>query len=176
MSTQQATSKTDNEAELRAIVGRNADYYLARWRRSKRAGLNLAAFFIAGLWLPYRKMHRETAALFSLLLLQSISSDLVGASGIMRPETPRRLQIAVTIAVAWICATYGNVWYRSHVNRVIGAVRQVEPDESQRLTLLAARGGTSVRSALVWSVAAVVTIGIISSVLRRALGLPEGTN
>jgi hypothetical protein len=173
MSTPKANTKIENEAELRAVIGKNADDYLARWSSSKRSGFNVAAFCMAGLWLPYRKMHRETAALFGFFLLHSISNDLVRASGILRPETPKRLQIVVIIAVAWVCGAFGNVWYRSHVNRVIDAARRVEPDESRRLSLLAARGGTSVRSAILWTIGSVIVTSVISTALQRALGIAE---
>jgi hypothetical protein len=176
MSAAQVTSKTTKDTELRAVIGTNADYYLTRWKGTKRVGFNLAAFGVAGLWLPYRKMHRATAALFGLILLESMSSDLARASGVMRPETPKRLEVAATIAICWICGAFGNRWYRSHVDRVIGVVRRMEPDEAQRLTVLAARGGTSIRSAVLWTFAGILILGVASHITRRVLGLPDGTD
>ncbi|MGC4070191.1 MAG: DUF2628 domain-containing protein [Polyangiaceae bacterium] len=173
MSIRKADAKIKNEAEFRAVVGENADYYLARWKDSRRSGLNLAAFCMAGLWLPYRKMHREAAALFTLFLLESIASDLVRATGILRPETPRRLQIVIIFAVAWVCGAFGNAWYRSHVKRVIDAAKLDEPDETKRLSLLTARGGTSVRAAFLWMLGSVIVTGILSAVLQRTLGVAE---
>jgi hypothetical protein len=47
------------EAEIRAFVGKKADYYLASWSSvlhhgGRRTKFNWAAFFFSGLWIPYR--------------------------------------------------------------------------------------------------------------------------
>jgi hypothetical protein len=172
MSTDHTSPKSETEAELRAAVGTNADYFLAKWKGSKRAGLNLAAFGIPVFWLPYRKMHSATAILFGLLLLESITERLARNSEVMQPETPRRIQVLLTIVTCWVCGAYGSGWYRSHVTRLIASARRREPNTNERLKLLAASGGTSLRVVGLWLLAFVVASIAITYMLERVLVFP----
>jgi hypothetical protein len=171
MSTTESITNLENEPELRAVVGTNVDYYIARWRGSRRPGVNLAALLASGFWLPYRKMHRKTAALSGVYLALTILDTLVIERGILRSDTVLLLLFATTFAIPLTCGALGNVWYRSHVKMVIETVRQAEADESKRLTLLAERGGTSVPSVVVWTIATLLVETIVSLVLGRTLGL-----
>lgn len=175
MSAATKTTQAIKDTELRAAVGPRADYYLARWKRSKREGLNLAAFVIPLFWLPYRKMHRATATLLGLLLLESVAETLVQFSNVMTPETPPRLQVALTIAICWSCGAFGNRWYRSHTERLIAAAESREPNASERLKLLAANGGTSRRLVALWLLAFLIANAAISYILERFLGYPAGS-
>src|SRR5437764_14418267 len=70
------------EPELRAFVGSNASYYLRRWCPTMEGGgagmgFNWAAFFLSGLWLPYRKMYLATAVLFGILVVTTILEEVV---------------------------------------------------------------------------------------------------
>jgi hypothetical protein len=52
------------EEEIRAFVGPNSGYYLNAWQpalsdQGSVSGFNVAAFFLSGLWLGYRKMYKS---------------------------------------------------------------------------------------------------------------------
>lgn len=57
------------ETELRAFVGRRADYYLSAWapRLEGKSDFrfNLAGFFLSVFWMSYRRLYRPVAILFA---------------------------------------------------------------------------------------------------------------
>ena len=61
------------KTKVRTFVGKNADYYLDRWRDTtpKIFGWNLSAFFFSIFWLGYRKMYSDLI-IISLLLLFAV--------------------------------------------------------------------------------------------------------
>ena len=130
------------------MVGKRADHYLKKWQATEHGGFNVAAFLLSGLWLPYRKMYRITAILYSAIIVESLLEELVFVWGLGWPETPRAVERGVSAAVCWLCGGFGNRWYLAHVKRVVADARAEIPDDTARLTMLAARGGTSVWGAL----------------------------
>ena len=137
-----------SEAEVRAVVGPSADFYLRNWQTTERRGFNWTAFLLSGLWLPYRKMYRETAILCSAIIAESVAEELLFVGWLGWPETPRALDRGVTVAICWLCGHFGNAWYLAHVKRVVSAARAEIPDEAPRLMSLARRGGTTVLGAV----------------------------
>src|SRR5690606_28271216 len=79
------------DALYRAVIGRNAEYYLERFRGFDAAGKAGAswhwpAFFITFFWLLYRKMWGAAAAyvvlvLASYLVLPTVGMIVAGAGG-----------------------------------------------------------------------------------------------
>jgi hypothetical protein len=174
MSSEELATVDPTEAEVRAVVGPRADFYLRKWAATERGGFNWAAFFLSGLWLPYRKMYRATIILYGLVLLESIAEELVFVGWLGWQETPRAVERGVTVAVCWTCGALGNRWYRSYVTRAVATARLREPDEPQRLKLLASKGGTSILRSLVWFVAFLVAIVSAMIALELALGSGGG--
>lgn len=158
MSEEHVVADEPTEAEVRAVVGPRADFYLRKWQASEGGGFNWAAFCLSGLWLPYRRMYRATAILYVLIILESIAEDVLFVGWLGWPQTPRSVERGVTAAVCWMCGGFGNGWYLAHVKRVVAAARVQQPDESQRRTLLAVQGGTSLLRAVGWFVLFVVAI------------------
>jgi hypothetical protein len=133
--------------ELRACVGRNADYYLRAWYgvlrgRRQSTGFNWAAFLLSGLWLPYRKMYVATLIFFVAVMAESFL-EVVGEALIEVPP-PAWLDRVVGLVFAGICGAFGNRWYLSHVSRVIAKARGEGLSDRKLRTRLASRGGTSV--------------------------------
>jgi hypothetical protein len=123
----------EDERELRAFVGDEADYYLAAWFKGGRASFNWAAFLFSAPWLFYRKMYRVAA----LFLAIGIALTFV------LPE------LVVTFGLALLCGFYGNWLYYRRARGVVRKVRATEPLEENRVKLLARRGGTSPIAVLV---------------------------
>jgi hypothetical protein len=174
MSSEQLATVTPTEAEVRAVVGRRADFFLRKWEATERGGFNWAAFFLSGLWLPYRKMYRATIILYGLVLLESIAEELVFVGWFRWQGPPRAIEQGVAMAVCWVCGALGNGWYRSHMARAVATARLREPDEPQRLKLLASEGGTSVLLALAWFVAFLIAIEGAMIVVGLALKSGSG--
>ena len=155
------------EREVRAVVGKRADYYLAKWGphlaggegRPAAAGFNWAAFLLTGLWLPYRKMRRTAAIFFGVLLLESlVETGILG--GLSAAELPDGLGFAITVAIAFVCGMLGNRWYLEHVRGIVAEVRSLSLPEEEHLWALERRGGTSVAMAIVFTATAVFVTGV----------------
>ncbi len=147
-----------SEGELRAAVGPRADFYLRKWQATEGGGFNWAAFFMSGLWLPYRKMYRATLALYAFVLLESAGEELIFIGWLGQSETPRFVERGVTAAICWICGALGNRWYLRHVRARIARARTRQSDDQLRLELLRSDGGTSVVRALLCFIAFLVLI------------------
>lgn len=138
-----------DENQLRLLVGRNADYFLAQWwgvlrGRSQRCGFNKAAFFLAAFWLAYRRMYGLTLALWILIAIESVTSDFVFVEVFGHEESPRAYDRLVTLLIALCCGTFGNRWYYGHCRRKLQHVRDLGQDGGEFMDeTLRNSGGTS---------------------------------
>ena len=151
------------EQEVRVVVGKRADYYLAKWGPrlaggevdGGTAGFNWAAFLLTAFWLPYRKMRRAATIFFGVTLLATlVEGVLVWLGGV---ELPDGLSFGITAAIGFVCGMWGNRWYLGHVRRIVAEVRALALPEEEHLWMLERRGGTSVAMAIAFfAVAALV--------------------
>lgn len=158
--------ESDEARLLRAFVGRKADYYFKKWApllagSGRGAGFNWAAFFLCGLWLPYRKMYWFSAIFYTIIVTESLAEEVLFVVVLGEPEPPAVLSNVIGIAVAVLCGAYGNQWYLSHARKVIRDVRARGFEEHGVLEMLSARGGTSLLASLgFFFLFLVVTFGI----------------
>jgi hypothetical protein len=140
------------EAEIRAFVGKNADYYLKKWAPALRghggAGFNLAALLLSGLWLGYRKMYKTLIILFAIIAAVTILEQGVAIFGLADPDAVGLFGNLVGLVAAIVCGMYGNAWYLSHTRAAIMEVRATGRGGEADLAELSRRGGTSVASSL----------------------------
>jgi hypothetical protein len=141
------------EQELRAFVGRNADYYLRVWNpalfgQGRVSGFNLFAFLGSGLWLPYRKMYKATFILFVVVLAELLWEQFLFVGLFRMPGSPRVLTLLVALGVGIVTGLRGNGWYLSHALRVIAEVRSRGFPADVHFQVLARRGGTSLGASL----------------------------
>ena len=164
------------EEEARAFVGPRADYYIRKWwldmdSMGNATGFNWAAFFLNGLWLPYRKMYRATTILYGIILLEVILEEIVFVGILGKPETPSALGRFVSLVAAIVCGGFGNDWYLSHSQKVTTEVRNQALTADAHFQALAKRGGTSVAASLgfllVFLFAAVVVAFLSELLLKR---------
>ncbi len=142
-----------SEQEVTAFVGRKARYYLNRWSGALEGtgtstGFNWAAFFLSGLWLPYRKMYGITAIFLGIILFESILEEFVFVGVLGRAEPPPGLGRVLGLVASIICGGWGNRWYLSHTRRAVADVRRQELPEDAYLDALARRGGTNISASL----------------------------
>jgi hypothetical protein len=165
------------EQEIRAFAGPRADYYLEKWRLAlartgNATGFNWAAFFLSGLWLPYRKMYRATMVLYGIILLEIMLEEIVYVGILGKPEAPGILGSFVGLLAAIVCGGFGNAWYVSHAQKTIAEVRSQGLAEDAYFQALAKRGGTSAAAALGFLTVlffAAVAIALLSELsLKRA--------
>jgi hypothetical protein len=143
------------EQEVRAFVGSRADYYLKKWHAALEGvgtgkGFNWAAFFLSGLWLPYRKMYVPAIIFYGIILLESTLEEVVFVGVLGRPEAPAILGRVVGFVAAYVCGYYGNQWYLSHTRKAVAAVRsqRMTEDEEAYLKSLSEVGGTNIAASL----------------------------
>lgn len=146
-----------DEEAVRAFVGSKADYYLRRWApllegKTWGAGFNWAAFFLTGLWLPYRKMYKITAIFLGFWVVESLGEELFFQSSFARPGAVGQWQfdVGLNLVVSALFGLLANRLYLSHVRHAVAvaALEGLEGDE--RSTSLAKRGQTSLFSALLF--------------------------
>jgi hypothetical protein len=146
-------SEDVTEQEIRSFVGSRGDYYLGRWSdalndKSSNCGFNVAAFFLSGFWLPYRKMYVITVVFYAIILVESMAEEVVFVDLLGHPEPPMALQRVVGLAAALACGLLGNRWYLAHVRAKVAELRYQELDEADHLKELARRGGTNLGASL----------------------------
>lgn len=146
--------KSLTEQELRAFIGKGADYYLKKWQPilggqgRRRAGFNWAAFFLPGLWFPYRKMHKAAFIFYGISLIETILEEVLFVGILGKPESPFVLDFLYTIVVGIVCGAFGNIWYLSHTRKVTDEVRSKGLQEEAYFELLSKRGGTNLKKSL----------------------------
>ena len=131
------------EAEIRAFVGKKADYYLANWssvlhHTGRATGFNWAAAFFGVLWIPYRKMYRIAWIVFGILIVEDVVEEVGGNFGFHTT-----IDSITGIAVGIVCWRYGNAWYLAHTKREVARVRALGLVDDAYYQTLARRGGTS---------------------------------
>src|SRR5262249_33070986 len=134
-------SPISTEQELRAVVGPNSDYYLEIWQpalsgQGRASGFNVAAFFLAGPWLGYRKMYKAVLILFGIILAATVLENVL--FGILKMQEPplvmsALVRLVVALVVAIVTAVCSNGWYLSHAKRVIAEVRSQGLEEDAHL-------------------------------------------
>ncbi len=157
----------ETEEEVRAFVGPRADYYIKKWwldpdrRTGIGAGINWAALFLSGLWLPYRKMYRETLIFFGVILLETLLEDIVYVGFLGRPEAPGTLGRFVGLVAGIVCGGFGNEWYQSHAQKTIGKLRSQGLPEAAYIEALTKSGGTSIAASLGFFVLFILAMGVV---------------
>jgi len=142
-----------NHQEVEAFVGRKAGYYLKKWPLARgltgrSTGFNWAAFFLSGLWLPYRKLYVVATIFYVSMLIESILEWVVFVGILGKDDSPASLSRVVGLVAAIICGALGNQWYLSHTRRAVAEVRSQGLPEDAYLQALSRRGGTSIAAAL----------------------------
>jgi Protein of unknown function (DUF2628) len=165
--------------EVEAFVGRNAAYYLKRWGLppiretgydqdvpdiqlpQPKTGFNWAAFFLSGLWLPYRKMYVPTLIFFGFILVETVLEEILFVGILRKPEPPPALGQMVGLIAAAVCGSCGNQWYLSHARKAIADVRSQDLPEEEHLHLLSQRGGTNMLAAIGFFVMFIAAIFVV---------------
>ena len=115
------------DPRLREAIGRNADYYLRRWRemdaRRSTRSWNWPACLLNLYWFAWRKMWGPLA----LLLVAFVLLGVAGAAG------PRAGQVTflASIGLSFITGAFGNHLYRRKCRRLVEASSDMEAPAAQ---------------------------------------------
>ena len=126
-----------DEARLSAAVGRNAEYYLPRWREMRSKGSSISwnwpACLLSVYWFAWRKMWVPLAVLIGAFLV-------IGLIGATDPAFAR-FGLLINIGLTFVTGALGNHIYRRHCERLVAST--AGQDEPAALAALRERGGTS---------------------------------
>ncbi|WP_297888024.1 DUF2628 domain-containing protein [Sulfurihydrogenibium sp.] len=155
----------EEREELRLFVGKNADYYIAKWEElgdSGKVSWNWAAFMFGLLWFAYRKMypHAFGFMMFSLLLqyIQVVMKThpvVIGISNIL---------ISVAIGM------FGNYLYYQYAKKKIKEIKENVQDEKLRTVEIVRNGGTSLSTAIAIGLMYLIASSIIDYGLQEDKG------
>ncbi|MFC4622822.1 DUF2628 domain-containing protein [Comamonas nitrativorans] len=147
---------------IRQFVGKKADYYLGKWVDGGNS-FNVAGFFLGPAWLLYRKMYRPAGLILAALLIETMLEIILFPD--MSESTSTALSRAIGLGVAGLIGTFGNGWYKTHVEKAVSDLQAIHaPAESY-----VRQGGTS------WAVAILGSLGFLLLLfLVIAALLPEG--
>lgn len=170
-------------AELAAVIGNNADYYLPRFRevaRGEGGGWHWAGFLLGPLWLLYRKQYLLGSFMFLMQTLLSVLTSVLYVPLNTAQTTEEMMEAMMQIASqplfmpVWVLSTVlfvgqlllglrGSDLYYFHCVRKIKSVKQNVPDVSA--AELSSAGGTSVGIVILFYVVSMVISSGLSSFL-----------
>ncbi|MDM7273552.1 DUF2628 domain-containing protein [Sulfurihydrogenibium azorense] len=152
----------EEREELRLFVGKNADYYIAKWEElgeENKISWNWSAFFFGLLWFAYRKMypHAFGFIVFSLIL-QYIQ--------IVMKTHP--LVIGITnILISIFIGMFGNYLYYQYAKSKIKQIKENIKDERQKTVEIVRAGGTSLSTAIAIGLMYLIASSIIDYGLQE---------
>ncbi|MBJ9966425.1 DUF2628 domain-containing protein [Burkholderia seminalis] len=146
-----AASSASND-EIAAYVGKKAAWFERKWAiaeaRKSRQSWNWAACFLGPVWMAYRCMYWQAAAVLAatlgITLVELLYVPTYFVSSALDPAT-----IAIAVSLGWC----GNSLYKRHVERRIEKLRPSATSRESLLTLLEAQGGTNWLAAAGFAVA-----------------------
>lgn len=159
-----------NAQELAAFAGKNAAYYIIRFRNIVRGlggGWNWAAFFLGPFWLFYRKMHGLGLLYFAVQMLSNVAFSIAyapvqfaeteaaaAAAEAALIESPIFILVALLSLVFLLLKIFlgikGNDYYLRFCEKKITAAKEKTPDLSP--AELSSVGGVSVGVAVLFYV------------------------
>ncbi|CAB3759024.1 peptide ABC transporter permease [Burkholderia sp. MSh2] len=159
-----ATSSASND-EIAAYVGKKAAWFERKWTlaasRKNRQSWNWAACFLGPVWMAYRCMYWQAAAVLGaslgITLVELLFFPKYFESSTLDPVT-----IGIAVSLGW----YGNGLYKAHVERRIDKLRPNATSRESFLALLEAQGGTNWLAATGFSVATPL-LGFLMIMIRN---------
>ncbi len=152
----------EEREELRLFVGKNADYYIAKWEElgdNSKISWNWAAFMFGLLWFAYRKMypHAFGFIIFSLIL-QYIQVVM---------KTHPVVIVVSNIIISVAIGMFGNYLYYQYAKTKIKQIKENIPDERLRTVEIVRNGGTSLATAIAIGLMYLIASSIIDYGLQE---------
>lgn len=142
MSEVTTTASSASNDEVTAYVGKNAGWFERKWAiaesRKSRQSWNWAACFLGPVWMAYRCMYWQAAAVLGVTLGITLA-ELLYFPRYFESSTLDPVTIGIAVSLGW----YGNGIYKTHVERRIEKLRPNATSRESFLALLEAQGGTN---------------------------------
>ncbi|TBL69839.1 DUF2628 domain-containing protein [Paenibacillus thalictri] len=168
---------SSEEQEFRTFIGRNADFYLKKWKLRDK-GWNWAACFCGFLWLVYRKMYLNLLIVFlvhilliliGLVIITYSSSEAI--SDLLRKFFPFAIFSISLFVIPLVMGFFGNRMYYSHAKGKIEHVKSKILNEAEREKRIRQQGGIGVVGLLltVFITMVIVVLGEILDILEMLM-------
>ncbi|MDQ7056660.1 MAG: DUF2628 domain-containing protein [Persephonella sp.] len=122
----------------RIFIGKNADYYIEKFKKFEESGgalsWNWAAFFLGLLWVFYRKMY-----LYGAIILLGIF--LIGALTAVGSNPLLSIGIQLWLWIGF--GAFGNYLYYTFVKKKVSYIQSQSKNEKEMIENLAKEGGTN---------------------------------
>ena len=160
------------EDVIRAFVGKNADYYINKWKSAKepakRAGWNWAGFFVGLFWMGYRRMYKILFMILGLFILIDIIQLFVSFD----------LSRGVSIGISAVAGGSGNSLYYNHMNQKIKSLSPNSSSDDELKELAKTAGGATwkgVGITLLLFIAYIIVTSILGTIFEMLfLDSPQG--
>ncbi|HEF5874715.1 TPA: DUF2628 domain-containing protein [Burkholderia cenocepacia] len=154
--------------EIAAYVGKHAAWYERKWAiaesRKSRQSWNWAACFLGPVWMAYRCMYWQAAAVLAVTLGITLI-ELLYFPGYFESSMLDPATIAIAVSLGWC----GNSLYKRHVERRIEKLRPSATSRESLLALLEAQGGTNWLAAAGFAIATPL-LGVLLYMIGNAGG------
>lgn len=127
--------------KLRLFVGKNADFYMKKWKNNW--SWNWAAFFFTVFWLGYRKMYMQILVMIAVYLLTDILLINV------RPGMYGNYTLAVSLAFSFFYGIQGNRLYKEFAQKRIRLIERVLEQKAMISQYIQSAGGASSRGVMI---------------------------
>ncbi|MDN7429790.1 DUF2628 domain-containing protein [Burkholderia sp. AU45388] len=162
-----AASSASND-EIAAYVGTKAAWFERKWAiaesRKSRQSWNWAACFLGPVWMAYRCMYWQAAAVLAATLGITLV-ELLYFPTYFESSTLDPITIGIAVSIGWC----GNSLYKRHVERRIEKLRPNATSRESFLALLEAQGGTNWLAAAGFSIATPL-LGVLLYMIGNAGG------
>jgi hypothetical protein len=142
-----------------AFIGKNHAYYQRRWddmtHNGNRFSFNWAAFFLAFLWLAYRKMYLYSVLYIFFIVIETTAEVFLDA--------PYFVSGAITLIYGVATGGYANYVYKRHADRLLADLSAAPPEAAQAEARR--RGGTSLVAA---AAAGLLFLGLLGVLIGAA--------
>ncbi|WP_176049237.1 DUF2628 domain-containing protein [Burkholderia sp. BCC1644] len=165
VTTAASSASTD---EIAAYVGKKAAWFERKWAiaesRKSRQSWNWAACFLGPVWMAYRCMYWQAAAVLAVTLGITLV-ELLYFPTYFESSTLDPVTIGIAVSLGWC----GNSLYKRYVERRIEKLRPNATSRESFLALLEAQGGTNWLAAAGFAVATPL-LGVLLFMLGNAGG------
>lgn len=168
MSEVTTTASFASNDEIAAYVGKKAAWFEHKWAiaesRKNRLSWNWAACFLGPVWMAYRCMYWQAAAVLGATLGITLV-ELLFFPTYFESSTVDPVTIGIAVSLGWC----GNSLYKRQVERRIEKLRPNATSRESLLALLEAQGGTNWLAAAGFAVATPL-LGVLLFMIGNAGG------
>ena len=145
---------------MRIFLGKNADYFLPKWKVYLQTGdmvsFNVWAMLFGPTWMAFLKMHVYAYSFLAIYIAVTLVEIALGVT--------KEFNWPTTIIMCVVTGLCGNYWYFNHVEKKIAEVKVQNLDAESEKEMLTRIGGSSMGNAILFIVVSVLAFTLAFSV------------